>query len=366
LQSLERISATNLGSTEYEAAEMICKYVPSAEMVRFSLSGTEAVQNALRLSRAYTKKNKFVRFFGHYHGNADNILGGKMGDLANPIPIEFEGDFYDTEGKAKGILQDQSFILPWNNLEVLENLLQNHHSEIACLIMEPICINGGGIVPLQGYLEGVRNLCDKFNVVLIFDEIITGFRIGLGGAQKMFNVTPDLTTLGKAMAGGAFPVSAIVGKKEIMKLYETRRVTHGGTFNGYPLGMVAVKATLEILSESDGNCYDKMNTKMETIFSRLLAAGQANEISLEMKGMPSCGIFHFKQNATYDSPQGRLLATYIFKLLGEAMTENGILLSNLNRFYGSICIDDCDIELFTNRIATVFETVRDFINKMAK
>lgn len=363
IKALEKISSTNLSDIEYEVAEMICKYVASAEMVRFSLSGTEAVQNALRLARGYTKKNKFIRFFIHYHGNADNILGGKVGDLSNPVPVEFQGDFNDTEGKAEHILQEQSFLLPWNDLNALDYVITNHHNEIAAIIMEPICINGGGVMPNPGYLEGVRQLCDKYGVVLIFDEMITGFRVGLGGAQQLFGVTPDITTLGKAMAGGALPVSAIVGKREIMKLYEDRKVTHGGTFNGYPLGMTAVKSTLEILSEDNGKCYESMNNHMERIHNIFLNVAQENGISFEMKGANACGVYHLVQEEENISPKERMIAQYINKFVSEAMVENGILISNLNRFYGNISVNDEDVNLFEQRIKEVFQAVSGFITK---
>lgn len=364
IKSLESVSSINLGCIEYEVAEMICKNIRSAEMVRFSLSGTEAVQNALRLARAYTSKNKFVRFFTHYHGNSDNILGGKVGDLSNPYPLEFAGDFNDTAGKAEGILRDQSYLLPWNDLNVLEELLSNRHDEIAAIIMEPLCINGGGVLPKEGYLKGVRQLCDQYGVVLIFDEMITGFRVGLGGAQELFDVTPDLTTLGKAMAGGALPVSAIAGKKDIMKLYENRKVTHGGTFNGYHLGMVAVKSTLDILGSDQGRIFDRMNQRMEKIHSIFLDSARKRDILFEMKGHPSCGSYHLVTNDEQLTPKEKMINQYINKFVSEAMIENGIMVSNMNRFYGNVSIDDSDIDFFSEKIADTFESVDQFLSKM--
>lgn len=363
VKSLEKISSANLGDIEYEAAELICRHVSGAESVRFSLSGTDAVQNALRLARGFTKRNRFIRFLGHYHGNADNTLGGKVGDVANPVPVEYAGDFTDTEGKAKNILQDQSFLIPWNDLDVLDEVLTTHHQQVAAVLMEPICINGGGIMPAEGYLQGVRHLCDKYGVVLIFDEVITGFRVGIGGAQKLLGVTPDITTLGKAMAGGALPVSAIVGKKHIMKLYEDRKVVHGGTFNGYPLGSAVVKATIEILSEGNAKCYDDMSRQMKKIHSVFLNEAREYGLSFEMKGLPPCGVFNPAQTEGA-TPKEKMIAQYINKFTSEAMVENGILISNLNRFYGNITVNDDDIELFSERIKQVFQSVAAFLDKM--
>lgn len=359
---LNGVTAVNLGTTEAEAAEMICEYVPSAEMVRFSLSGTDAVLNALRLARAYTRKNRFIRFFKHYHGNADNLLGGRVGDLSNPVPEEFDGDLNDTDGKADGAARE-SFLLPWNDASVLDSILTTYAAQVGAIIMEPICINGGGVLPNPGYLQEVRRLCDQHSVVLIFDEIITGFRVGLGGAQRMFGVSPDLTTLGKAMAGGALPVSAVAGKRDIMKLYEARRVVHGGTFNGFPLGMAAVKATLEILAADGGRCYDQMAARMREIHSAFLAAAARHGMEFEMKGVDSAGVYH-AVNATEDTPKSRMIAQYAVKLVSEAMAENGLLVSNLNRFYGSIAVSDADVMLFKERIERVFEVVGRFVEKV--
>ncbi|HLG54330.1 MAG TPA: aminotransferase class III-fold pyridoxal phosphate-dependent enzyme [Vicinamibacterales bacterium] len=359
--ALNGAPAMNLGTTETEAAEMICAFVPSAEMVRFSLSGTEAVQNAIRLARAYTGKNRFIRFFTHYHGNADNVLGGRVGDLTHPIAEDFAGDFNATDGKANGAAQE-SFLLPWNDAQVLDSVLTTYGAEVAAVLMEPICINGGGVVPDPGYLHEVRRLCDKHGVVLIFDEVITGFRVGLGGAQRLFGVTPDLTTLGKAIAGGALPVSAIVGKKDIMKLYEARKVVHGGTFNGFPLGMAAVKATLEILSENDGRCYGLMAATMREIHSSFVAAAARHGVEFEIRGVDSAAVYHAV--AKDEGPTRQMADQFAVKLTSEAMAEHGVLVSNLNRFYGSIAVNADDVALFEERIEQVFERVGPFLEKM--
>lgn len=358
---LNGAAAVNLGTLEAEAAEMICAFVPSAEMVRFSLSGTEAVQNAIRLARAYTGKDRFIRFFTHYHGSADNVLGGRVGDLTHPIPKEFAGDFTATDGKAKGAAQE-SFLLPWNDPQVLDRVLTTYGAEVAAVLMEPVCINGGGDLPDPGYLNTVRRLCDRHGIVLIFDEIITGFRVGLGGAQQLFGVTPDLTTLGKAMAGGALPVSAIVGKKDIMRLYEARKVVHGGTFNGFPLGIAAVKATLEILSENDGRCYEGMAGTMRKIHSSFVAAAANHGIEFEIRGVDSAAVYHavVKDNG----PARQIAAQFAARVTSESMAEHGVIVSNLNRFYGSIALNAHDVAWFEERIEQVFERVGPLLERM--
>ncbi len=362
VEVLAGAAAVNLGTNEAEAAEMICAFVPSAEMVRFSLSGTEAVLNALRLARAYTGKSRFVRFFTHYHGNADNLLGGRVGDLRNPVPQAFEGDITDTDGKAHGA-SEEAFLLPWNDLAALDSVLTTYGHQIAAVLTEPICINGGGVLPAEGYLEGIRHLCDAHSVVLIFDEVITGFRVGLGGAQQLLGVSPDLTTLGKAVAGGALPVSAVAGKKDIMQLYAARKVIHGGTFNGYALGMAAVRATLDVVSAEDGRCYNIMAARMRTIHEAFLQAAARHGLEFEMKGLDTAGVYHFR-NASGALKNQALISQYAMKLTSEAMAETGILVSNLNRFYGSIAVDDEDVALFQERIENVFGIVGPFVEKM--
>jgi len=363
IDTLQRVSSANLGDIDAEAAEAVCAHIDSADMVRFSLSGTEAVQNALRLARGYTGRNRFVRFQGHYHGNADNTLGGRVGDLDHPVPEEDPGDLYSTEGKAAGVLKDQSFLIPWNDADLLESLLERSHEEIAALLMEPICINGGGLMPAAGYLERVRALCDRYGVVLIFDEVITGFRVGLGGAQRLLGVLPDLTTLGKAMAGGALPVSAIAGRREIMKLYENRKVVHGGTFNGYLLGLAAVKATIDLLARDGGRAYERMGEGMGRIHSALLGEAEKNGLALRMSGVPGAGVFSPAPSSA-DGPRAGMIAQYLGKMIGEAMTEHGILVSNANRLYGNISVDESDVELFQARVGDAFRQVGEFVAKM--
>lgn len=241
------------------AAEKIVKHVPSAEMVRFSVSGTEANQNIFRLVRGYTGRNMIVRFHGQYNGSADDVLCGVVKDLGNPVPQQgfIEGDMLSDMGNTAGRARhafDDMFMIEWNDLEAMEALFKRHGHDIAGVIMEPIMINFHGCMPLPGYLEGVRKLCDDYGVVLIFDEVLTGFRMGLGGAQAHFGVTPDITTFAKALGGG-MPVSAFAGKKEIMDMLTRTEVMGGGTYNGNAAAVAAVIATIEELEKDDGAAF---------------------------------------------------------------------------------------------------------------
>lgn len=244
---------------QIEAAEKIKELIPSAELVRFVNSGTEANMNNLRIARAYTKKNMYVKFNGQYNGGSDFILGG----VADKGPMPFARDEVDyedpysiicsTTGRAQHALDD-CYIIEWNDLDALKILLEKDGDNIAAVIMEPVMTNVDGCVPEPGYLEGVRELCTKHHVVLIFDEVLTGFRIGLHGAQGHYGVKPDLTTFAKAVGGG-MPISVFCGKKDILDVL-TRTETLGvGTYNGHPVCVAALLAALKEMEKNDGEVF---------------------------------------------------------------------------------------------------------------
>lgn len=233
---------------EIELAEKLQQLIPSAELMRFCLDGSEAVHTAFRVARAKTGKKKFLRFEGHYHGWLDNVCWGistpsleAMGSRENPTVHPW------TEGLPPET-KDESIVVPWNDLELLKKTVEQHHSEIAAIITEPIMCNNGCILPEDGFLAGLRQLCDQYDITLIFDEVITGFRVGLGGAQQRFNVTPDLSIFAKAIGSG-YPISAIVGKREWMHLIEEGKVIHAGTMNSNNPTVAAALATLEVLEK---------------------------------------------------------------------------------------------------------------------
>jgi glutamate-1-semialdehyde 2,1-aminomutase len=235
---------------EVELAEKLQKYIPSAELVRFCLDGSEAVQTALRVARAKTGRKKFLRFEGHYHGWIDNVTWGTSTPSAEALGTRERPNVF---AWGEGIAQNTSeelYILPWNDLELVKQLLARHYTEIAAIITEPIMCNNGCIQPKPGFLQGLRDLCDEYGVTLIFDEVITGFRTGLGGAQALYGITPDLAIFAKAMASG-YPISAIVGKNEWMELLANGKVIQAGTMNSSNPTVAAALATIEVLEEED-------------------------------------------------------------------------------------------------------------------
>lgn len=361
---IDRVLSVSHCDMDLEVLQSINKFVPSAEMIRFGLSGTEIVQNAIRVARAYTGKNKFVRFNNHYHGNADNIMGGCSTDYSNPTPKHYTGDIKGTEGRAKNILQDQSYMIEWNDAQLLEDLLTKHGDDIAAVIMEPVCVNGGSIMPVDGYLERVRELCDEYNVVLIFDEIITGFRMGIGGAQTQFGVTPDLTTLAKAMGGGGVPVSALVGKKEIMQLLTEKRVIHAGTFNGYPLGTAAVKTTLDILSRDNGMAYKNMCKNAERIHRILIDTAKEVNFPLIVQGPPACAAYHSCEKELLFPSEFTEEIQIKDIILNAALQRNGILISSVSRIYPNISLSSDDVSWFERKAEKAIKEAKELIDEI--
>ncbi len=265
LDRMPHLDAARRHPEEILLAEKIIQHVPAAEKVRYLLSGTEAVQLVLRLARAYTKRNLFIRFDGHYHGWVDNVFGGGVdpNPQGPPYALYKENDLFSSRGRDEASAK-QSFKLPWNDIDVLERTLEQYGDQVALIIMEGINANGGSCYPRPGYLERVRELCDEYGIVFCIDEIITGFRVSLGGAQKVLGVTPDITTFGKGVAGG-IPISVVAGKSEIMDLCADRTVIGAGTFNGYPLGVAAALATVSYLEKDDGVFYRNLATNQKRL-----------------------------------------------------------------------------------------------------
>ncbi len=251
-------------AVEAEAARLLCAMVPCAQRVRFCSSGSEAVQAALRIARAATGRRTVIKFDGHYHGWFDNILWSTAPPAGANAPVA--GSRGQPEEAGADIVA-----LPWNDAAALVARLSR--GDVAAVIMEPAMCNAGAIAPAEGYLEAARDACSKTGAILIFDEVITGFRLAPGGAQQRFGVTPDLATFAKAIASG-FPVAAVAGRADLLDLC-TQGVVHGGTYNGQAVAMAACVATLNRLR--DPSVYATMEARgtrlMEGMRARLSDAG---------------------------------------------------------------------------------------------
>ncbi len=267
---------------EIRVSEAIQRAVPSAELVRYASSGTEVVQAALRLARAYTGRPKFIKFEGQYHGWVDSVLYSTAPALEDAGPYDSPSPVEQSQGMAPGSADD-IVVIPWNDVDVLKNAVDRYQGDIAAIITEPIMCNTNCIMPRAGYLEEMRRLCDERGIVLIFDEVITGFRMGLGGAQQLLGVTPDLCTFAKAMAGG-FPIAMVAGKQDIMGLMADGTVLHGGTVNGNVMSLAATEASLNKLMEDDGAAFRRLSATGRTLMKGLQDLARKHEIEVLIQG----------------------------------------------------------------------------------
>jgi len=268
---------------EIELAEKLNELIPSAELMRFCLDGSEAVQTAFRVARAKTGKQKFLRFEGHYHGWLDNVAWGISTPSLDALGSREEPQVYPWSGGLAERSREEFIVIPWNDLELVRQTVAAHHADLAAIITEPVMCNNGCIPPQEGFLQGLRDICDEYGIALIFDEVITGFRLGLGGAQTYFGVVPDLSIFAKAIASG-YPISAIVGKRAWMEEIEAARVIHAGTMNGSNATVAAALATIDVL-ERDSEAYDRMFRLGLRLMEGLRVAARSAGQPLLVQGM---------------------------------------------------------------------------------
>jgi len=337
---------------ELELAELLQRLIPCAELLRFSLSGSEADHAALRLARAVTGRPKFLRFEGHYHGWFDNVSVGVSGGLADLGPREQPTGVRWSAGLPPQI-EDESLVLPWNDLALVEQWLEQRGGEVAAVITEPIMCNNGCVPPEPGFLQGLRELCTRHGCLLIFDEVITGFRTALGGAQQMFGVTPDLAVFGKAFASG-YPISVLAGRREHMRWIAEGKVIHAGTMNSGNPAVVAALTTLRIL-EREG-IPEVLTAKGRQLRDGLAEASRRAGRPLLVQGPGP--MFHagfttlprvrdYRETLAYDKP---LYARFVL-----GMQERGIRLIGRGLWYVSAAHTAADLD---QAVATAYEVLK--------
>ncbi len=303
---------------EVELAERVISMAPSIERVRFVSSGTEATMSAVRLARGFTGREKIIKLDGCYHGHADFLLvaaGSGLATFGTP----------DSAGVTKGNAQD-TLVVPYNDLAALSELLDRDGGNIAALIMEPVPCNYGLILPEEGYLKGARELCDRHGVVLIFDEVITGFRLARGGAQEYFGVKPDLTTLGKILGGG-LPVGAYGGRKDIMAMVAPDGpVYQAGTLSGNPLAMAAGIAMMNRLSEKD--FYSSLSAKGSLFTEMISPVIEKFSAHVQYRSIESVFCLYFTDSSDLSRVDYvRKCNMKLFAAFHSAMLSRGIYLS---------------------------------------
>lgn len=304
---------------ETELAKKVCQLVPSIELVRMVSSGTEATMSAIRLARGYTNRDKIVKFEGCYHGHSDSLLV-KAGSGALTLGVP-------TSPGVPADLAQHTLTLEYNNLESVKALFAEIGEQVACIIVEPVAGNMNCIPPSEGFLQGLRDVCDTHGTVLIFDEVMTGFRVALGGAQAHYQVTPDLTTLGKVIGGG-LPVAAFGGKREIMSgIAPLGPVYQAGTLSGNPLSMAAGLAMLNVL-EADANFYHNLSESTEYLASGIVSAAIENNIPMTANTIGGMfGLFFSDEGQVSNFAQASNCNINRFKTFYQLMLSEGVYLA---------------------------------------
>lgn len=300
--------------TEIELAELVCDAYPNVEKIRMVSSGTEATMSAIRLARGYTGRDKIIKFDGCYHGHADSLLvkaGSGMTTIGEPTSPGVPADF------AKHTLTSD-----YNDLSSVTRLVSENKDEVACIIVEPIAGNMGCVQPLPGFLEGLRMLCDQYGIVLIMDEVMTGFRVAYGGAQERFNVRGDLVTFGKIIGGG-LPVGAFGGKREIMDcLAPEGDVYQAGTLSGNPLAMSAGIATLQLLGRK--GVYESIEEKSAYLEKGLLEVASGSELPTTWNRVGGMFTLFFSGGPVFDFDDAKKSNTQLFGRYFKKMLNAGI------------------------------------------
>ncbi len=324
---------------EFEVAELLCRAIPCADLVAFANSGTEIVQVALRLARAATGRTKYLKFEGHYHGWDDSVL---VSYRPTRPQIEAAGGQPIPVGAGQRP-NHETVAVEWNDREAVTRAFAQQGSEIAAVVCEPLLCNSGCVAADPGFLEFLRDITQAHGALLIFDEVITGFRLALGGAQQYYGVTPDLATFAKA-AGGGLPLSVLAGKREFMSHIATGQVVHAGTLNGNPLALAAAKATIEELARDDAAAYRQLWSLGETLRLGLQEILQSAGLPVVTAG--GGPVFHL---AFMDQPartyRDTLRAnTALYSDFGLALLDEGVLVLPDGRWYISTAHTAAQVE----------------------
>ncbi|MCP4493550.1 MAG: glutamate-1-semialdehyde 2,1-aminomutase [Gammaproteobacteria bacterium] len=303
---------------EVDLAEQICDVMPNLDLVRMTCSGTEATMSAIRLARGFTGRDKIIKFEGCYHGHADSLLV-KAGSGALTLGVP------NSPGVPAALAQN-TITLEYNNIDQVKQVIGEIGTEIACVIVEPVAGNMNCVPPLDGFLQSLRDCCDASGTVLIFDEVMTGFRVGLTGAQGLYDIKPDLTTLGKVIGGG-MPVGAFGGKHEIMNhIAPLGPVYQAGTLSGNPVTMAAGLKNLEII-RGDG-FYEDLSTKTRALVEGILAAAQQHSIPMQANRVGAMfGLFFTDQAEVSSFEQVSKCDVERFKLFFHGMLKRGVYLA---------------------------------------
>jgi len=329
---------------EIELAKLVVSKVPCADMVRFVNSGTEATMSAIRLARAFTNKTKIIKFEGSYHGAHDYVLV-KSGSGAAGKP--------DSPGVPEETTKN-TILVPFNDEKALIDVVEREKNNIAAIIVEPVMGNIGCIPPKQNYLEFLRQITEENGIILIFDEVITGFRLAEGGAQDYYNVTPDLVTLGKILGGG-FPMGALAGKRELMEMIApSGNVYQAGTFNGNP---ISITAGLTTLQELNSTFYTELEKKGNLLRSAIKDIIDDSNLDYQVAGLSSMFQIYFTKNEVLDYKDAKTADTEKFSQYFHSLLEQGVFIppSQFECCFISLMHDDVDLQKTIESIETAIK-----------
>jgi glutamate-1-semialdehyde 2,1-aminomutase len=321
---------------EIEMAELICHMVPSVESVRMVNSGTEACMSAIRVARGFTGRNKIIKFEGCYHGHGDSFLiaaGSGAYTMGSP----------DSLGVTQGVAND-TLTAPYNDLAAVKQLVEANPNQIACIILEPVVGNMGCVLPKDGFLQGLRDICTKENIVLIFDEVMTGFRLARGGAQELFGIKPDLSTFGKIIGGG-LPVGAYGGRKEIMDcISPVGKVYQAGTLSGNPMAMAAGLAMLTELNDNP-SIYEKLEEITLKVVTGIRKTLQKLKLNYTINQIGSMYSLFFTDQEVTDFRTAKTSNTELFGKYFHQMLSRGVYLapSQFESLFLSLALSEEDI-----------------------
>ena len=334
---------------EVEMAEFICENIPHVDMVRMVNSGTEAVMSAIRVARGFTGKDKIIKFAGCYHGHSDAMLvSAGSGVMTSGVP--------DSAGVPANCTAD-TMLAVYNNLESVERLLTESKDGVAAVIVEAVGANMGVVPPAEGFLEGLRELCDDHGALLIFDEVITGFRLQFEGAAGYYGVTPDLVTYGKIIGAG-MPVGAYGGRKEIMeKVAPVGPVYQAGTLSGNPIAMAAGLTQLKIL-KAHPEIYDRIHKKGDMLFDGVRRIFEDNGIKYHVNHVCSIGSIFFNENPVIDYTSSKASDTKAFAEYFKFMLNHGIHIAPSQ--FESVFVSDAHTE---KEIGEFLDLIREYFVK---
>ncbi len=333
---------------EVELARMIVDAYPSIEKVRFVNSGTEATMSAIRVARGFTGRDRIIKFEGCYHGHADGLLV-KAGSGATTFGVP------DSPGVPKSYARN-TITLPFNNLDAVRKVVEKEWKNIACIILEPVVGNMGCVLPKRGFLSGLRKLTKQYGIVLIFDEVMTGFRVSYGGAQQRYRIKPDMTCLGKVIGGG-LPVGAYGGKAEIMEMVAPEGpVYQAGTLSGNPLAMAAGIATLKVISRK--GTYERLEERAAMLEEGLVDAAKRAGVKTRFYRSGTMFCTYFNENDVYDYETAKKSDTEMFARFFMGMLKRGINIapSQFEAGFISLAHTERDIE---KTIGAAYEAMKD-------